>query len=84
MRYFFREFFQRKVYLVIIRLSKKIQYIISYIRFFGDKKQKRKDVLFASKTFAIDYVVETFGYIRSIIGILTATIVVGKATYFIK
>ena len=46
--------------------------------------QKRKDVLFASKTFAIDYVVETFGYIRSIIGILTATIVVGKATYFIK
>ncbi|EEV48425.1 predicted protein [Enterococcus faecium 1,231,501] len=81
---FSASFFQRKVYLVIIRLSKKIQYIISYIRFFGDKKQKRKDVLFASKTFAIDYVVETFGYIRSIIGILTATIVVGKATYFIK
>ncbi|MDT2372528.1 hypothetical protein [Enterococcus faecium] len=42
------------------------------------------DFIFASKTFAIDYVVETFGYIRSIIGILTATIVVGKATYFIK
>ena len=38
----------------------------------------------ASKTFAIDYVVETFGYICSIIGILTATIVVGKSTYFIK
>ena len=47
--YFFREFFQRKVYLVIIRLSKKIQYIISYIRFFGDKKQKRKDVLLLQK-----------------------------------
>ncbi|MCC9080253.1 hypothetical protein ACLZX5_11075 [Enterococcus faecium] len=45
------------------------------------KKERR---IIASKTFAIDYVVETFGYICSIIGILTATIVVGKSTYFIK